>query len=117
MTKTTATLSTIEINGVHYVPANSVVQTPTGNRIVAVIDRGWIYAGDRYECDNGYIGLRNVVWVFNWESIGFDGVLANPNNPKLNLRKLAPDMFIEIPQNSLIFQVRVCDNWGLADTK
>jgi hypothetical protein len=117
MAQATATLSQITVNDVTYVRADSVVPTPSGNRIVAVIDRGWIYAGDRYECDNGYIGLRNIVWVFNWETIGFNKVLETPGNNKANLRKVDPKFVIEIPPNSLIFQVRVDDNWGLAEVK
>ena len=62
----TATLSTIEINGVTYVPAGAggVNTLPSGNRNVVVIDRGFIFAGDLSfdEATQDYT-LANAVWV------------------------------------------------------
>ena len=58
----------VEINGVEYVRAGA---RPTGNRAVVVVDRGWIFAGDVTR-ENGRIYLTKAVWVFRWESIGFD---------------------------------------------
>ena len=66
MTMNTATLSTIEINGVTYVPAGAggVNTLPSGNRNVVVIDRGFIFAGDLSfdEATQDYT-LANAVWV------------------------------------------------------
>ncbi|MEY5060195.1 MAG: hypothetical protein RIS45_116 [Planctomycetota bacterium] len=97
---------TMEINGVRYVRADAT----RGKRAVVVVDRGWIYAGDVTEQD-GRIYLDRAVWVFRWESIGFDGVLANPKSNKVKLKPLAHR--VDIPAQSEIFRVPVADNWGL----
>ena len=48
-----ANLGSIEVNGITYVPADSVgiSSTPVGNRSVVVIDRGWIFAGNVTTCE------------------------------------------------------------------
>ena len=96
----------VVIDGIEYAP----VVTRTGNRAVVVVDRGWIWAGDVTEHEN-MIVLSRVVWLFRWEDIGFDGVLANPKSSKATLKKLANH--VEIPNGSIIFRVPVADDWGL----
>jgi len=93
---------TITINGVEYAPVKK------GNRAVIVIDRGWIAAGDVMERD-GFILLSRAVWVFRWEKIGFDGVIANPEQADI---RPFPNGF-EVPAASEIFRVPVPDDWGL----
>jgi hypothetical protein len=78
------------------------------NRAVVVIDRGWIAAGDVRE-DGDHIVLDRAVWVFRWERIGFDGVIADPT--KADIRKF-PNGFI-VPKRSVIFRVSVNDDWGM----
>lgn len=94
------------IDGVEYEPA----RLRTGNRAVVVVDRGWVWAGDVTEHENKIV-LSNVVWLFRWESIGFDGVLANPKSEKASLKKIENN--VEIPNGSIIFRVPVADDWGL----
>ena len=109
---TTATLSTLEINGVTYVPADSVsVSVPTGNRAVVVIDRGWIFAGN-VETDQvtGELTIHNAIHVFRWESIGFTGVLSNPKDNKVTLKNSPYP--VRVPAGSVIFTVPVDENWG-----
>ena len=100
----------LELNGVKYVRADSVSQRPAGNRCVVVIDRGWIYAGD-VERKDGRILLTRAVWVFNWASIGFDGVLKNPKSDNVELRKI--DHVVDIPEGAEIYCIHVDDKWGL----
>jgi len=101
----------LELNGVKYVRADSVAQQqPNGNRCVVVVDRGWVYAGD-VERKGGRILLTRAVWLFNWASIGFDGVLKNPKSDKVSLRKV--DNVVDIPEGSEIYCVHVENNWGL----
>jgi len=110
---TSANLSTIEINGVTYVPKGSNANTlPTGNRNVVVIDRGWIFAGDTSfnEATQEFL-LINAVWVFRWENVGFDGVIADPKSSKVTIRKM--DNPVVVPKGSVIFKVPVDANWGL----
>lgn len=105
------TIDTIEVNGQKYhregTTASPVVP---GKRAVVVVDRGWIFAGDVTE-ENGRIKLDRAVWVFRWESIGFDGVLKNPKDSKVQLRKL--DNRVDLPADAEIFRVPVGDSWGL----
>ena len=97
-------MNTVIIDGVEYRP----VQT-AGTRAVVIVDRGWIFAGDVTEEANR-IRLDRAVWVFRWESIGFDGVIANPKDENVTLRKISP---VDIPAGAEIFRVPVGDDWGL----
>lgn len=100
-------MNTITINGIEYIQ----VQKPVaGTRAVIVIDRGWIFAGNVTR-ENGRIKLTRAVWVFRWESIGFDGVIANPKNKKVVLKPLPNG--VDIPSGAEIFCVPVDDDWGL----
>ena len=98
---------TITVNGVQYVPADSVVPAPSGSRAVVVVDRGWIFAGNVTR-ENGRIFLTNAVWVFKWESCGFAKVIEDPK--KADIRPIAN---VELPEGAEIFSVPVSDNWGL----
>jgi hypothetical protein len=98
-------LSNVTINGIEYAPVKK-----NGSRAIVVVDRGWIFAGDVTEKD-GRIKLSRVVWVFSWESIGFDGVVADPKSSKVTIRKL--DNEVDIPKDAEVFRVSVSDSWGL----
>lgn len=98
--------NSITIDGVEYRPASLTM----GKRAVVVVDRGWIFAGDVEEKD-GKIILRRAVWVFRWESVGFDGVLANPKDKRVTIKQLPTD--VEIPSGSEIFRCPVEASWGL----
>ncbi len=97
----------IEINGVEYVRGDA---RPTGTRAVVVVDRGWIFAGDVVR-ENGRIRLDRAVWVFRWESVGFDGVIADPKSAKVTIRPI-PNC-VDLPEGAEIFLVPVDDSWGL----
>jgi hypothetical protein len=97
----------IIVNGVKYVPA---AQAPTGSRAVVIIDRGWIFAGDVSERDN-HLVLDNAVWVFRWSEVGFNGVIDDPSDSRVELRKMTQP--VEVPTGSVIFKVPVADGWGL----
>ena len=93
----------ITINGVEYSP----VVLPAGSRAVVVVDRGWVFAGDATR-KNGRIYLRNAVWVFRWESVGFAKVIEDPS--KADIRPIAD---VDIPDGAEIFCIPVSDSWGL----
>ena len=99
--------NSIEINGVEYVRAGT---RPTGNRAVVVVDRGWIFAGDVTR-ENGRIRLDRAVWVFRWESIGFDGMIANPQSSQVSIRSMPNG--VDLPEGAEVFCVPVDDSWGL----
>jgi hypothetical protein len=100
---------TIKLNEIEYVRKDSV-KAPNGKRAVVVVDRGWIWAGDVTE-EDGRIFLDRAVHVFQWESIGFTGVIENPKSSKVTLKPFANR--VEIPSGSVIFRVPVSDKWGL----
>jgi len=98
-------MNTITVNGIEYVPAKKV----TGTRAVVVVDRGWIFAGDVTR-DNGRIYISNALHVFQWESLGFSGMIDNPEGAKADLRPIAD---VDIPAGAEVFSVPVPDGWGL----
>ena len=95
------------IDGVPYVRKEVA---PSGTRAVMIVDRGWIFAGDVNE-ENGRIKLTRAVWVLRWESIGFDGMIADPRSPNVNIKILTND--VDIPAGSELFRIPVADDWGL----
>ena len=97
----------IEINGVEYVRADARIK---GSRAVVVVDRGWIFAGD-VRRENGRIFLSRAIWIMRWESIGFDGLIADPKSEKVTMRQMANG--VDIPEGAEIFVVPVDDSWGL----
>lgn len=99
-------MANVIIDGIEYAP----VVRATGTRAVVVVDRGWIFAGDVTR-EGNRIFLDNAVWVFRWESIGFDGVIANPKDKNVTIRKMKNR--VEIPAQSEIFSVPVSDDWGV----
>jgi hypothetical protein len=102
----------IEINGVRYVPehAASPAALPVGDRAVFVIDRGFIYAGDWSLIDDKYT-LANAVNVRRYESIGFEGVLADPESSKVTI--VAMPYPVIVPAGSVLFRIPVPQGWGL----
>lgn len=103
-------INEIQINGVKYVKADSISAPIVGNRHVVVVDRGWIFAGDLVR-ENGRIKLTRAIHVFRWESIGFDGMIANPKSNKVTLKPL--NNSIDMPEDAEIFSVPVNESWGL----
>ena len=95
----------IIVDGVKFVES-----APSGNRAVVVVDRGWIFAGDVTE-SNGRIYLDRAVWVFRWESIGFDGVIENPTSEKVQLRPMKKR--VDLPKDTELFRIPVGEKWGL----
>lgn len=102
--------NTININGIEYIPASEAQPRISGSRAVIVVDRGWIFAGDVTRA-NGRIRLDRAVWVFRWESIGFDGVIADPKSSKVTTKPMPNG--VDIPYGAEIFCVPVNDQWGL----
>lgn len=100
-------MKSVLIDGVEYVEKASL---PECSRAVVVVDRGWIFAGD-VQRENGRIYLTRAVHVFRWQSIGFDGMIANPKSDKVTLKRLTS--CVEIPEGSEIFSVPVANDWGL----
>jgi hypothetical protein len=100
----------INVNGIDYVPASEAVQRITGSRAVVVVDRGWIFAGDVTR-ENGRIKLDRAVHVVRWESIGFDGVIADPKSKNVTIKPMPNG--VDLPAGAEIFCVPVADDWGL----
>ena len=102
--------NTIKIDDVTYVREDAAQKAITGTRAVVVVDRGWIFAGDVAR-ENGRIKLTRAVWVFKWDAVGFDGVIANPKNKLVTIKPMPNG--IDLPIGAEIFCVPVADDWGL----
>ena len=99
--------SSIVIDGIEYVPRNQ----PTSGRVVMVVDRGFLFAGDvRREGDRIY--LSRVKWIFKFSDIGLSAVIENPLREEVDLRDYAD---IEIPAHREIFSAPVAPDWGFSD--
>lgn len=103
MTKPTS----ITIDDVQYVRADSVAVKPNGNRAVVVVDRGWIFAGDITE-EDGRIKLSRAVWLFKWSGCGFSRVIEDPSIA--DIRSIAD---VDLPLSSEVFRIPVGESWGL----
>ena len=102
--------ASVTIGNTEYIRADLCQLQTTGNRAVVVVDRGWIFAGDVTKTD-AEITLSRALHVFKWESIGFDGMIADPKSSKVTLRKMNNE--IKIPLASVIFLVPVDQGWGI----
>lgn len=104
-------IKTITINGVEYVEKSAACEAAKpGKRAVLVLDRGWIVAGDVEDID-GRIRVTRAVHVRGWDSIGFDGMIANPKDPKVCIKPI-PNGF-DCPADAELFRVPVGDTWGI----
>jgi hypothetical protein len=102
--------NTIKIDDVTYVREDLAQKIITGTRAVIVVDRRWIFAGDVTR-EDGRIKLSRAVWVFKWESVGFDGVIANPQSSKVTIKPMPNG--VDIPAGAEIFCTPVADDWGM----
>jgi len=102
-------VKTIKIDEVEYVRADAFQKDIKGDRAIIVADRGWIFAGN-VERKDGRIKLTNAVHVVRWESIGFDGMVENPNSDRVTLKKFPNG--VDLPASSEIFCVPVDEGWG-----
>lgn len=80
------------------------------NRVVLVVDRGWIFAGDATKTADGYVRLDRAVHVFRWNGIGFAMMVQEWKSDKVDLRRCEP---VEVPAAAIVFRVPVSDEWGL----
>ena len=106
---TTKAIEKLTIEGVTYVPESTVTPAPTGTRAVIVVDSGWVFAGDVTR-ENGRVILDRAIHVRGWDSVGFDGMIANPKDPKVRLKPMSR---IDIPESAELFCVPAGDSWGL----
>ena len=86
------------------------IEQAVKTRAVVIIDRGWVFCGDVTE-RNGRIRLDRAVHVIRWESLGFDGMIANPKSSQVVLRTMTQP--IDLPAGSEVFRVPVPQDWGL----
>jgi hypothetical protein len=94
------------LNGGNCKPA----KTLEAKRVVLVVDRGWIFAGDQSLTSDGYIKLTNAVHVFSWSELGFSKMVEDWKSKKVDLRKVND---VEIPVDAVIFRIPVGSDWGI----
>lgn len=87
---------------------------PAGTRVVAVIDRGWVFAGNIENHEDGSVTLTDAVWIFCWTGeIGFNKMIEDPTSEHVDVRPMpAGADVIELPKGSVLFTVPVNDDWG-----
>lgn len=108
-----AELDHVIINGIKYLRADQVAApVPNGKRIVLVLDRGWIFAGDAEDKD-GRIRLTRAVHVISWSGgIGYAGLLASGGRgSNVNIKKMPT--VVDCPADAELFRDPVSDDWGL----
>ncbi len=104
--------TTMVVDGVEYVRADSVRAVETSGRVLLVIDRGWIFAGD-LEADGDHYVLHRSVNVERWTGgQGISGVIADPKTD-VTLRAMpAP---VRVPRACVLYSVALIAGWGLSD--
>ncbi len=80
------------------------------NRLVVVVDRGWVFAGDATMMKDKYLRLGRAVHVFSWASCGFAKMVQGWRTERVDLRPCEP---VEVPLDAVIFRIPVADDWGL----
>lgn len=83
-----STPSTISIDNVEYVRADSIPPTPKGDKRIVVLQRGWVVIGDRSEADNGDYVLSNAAVIRNWGTTKGLGELVNGPTSKTVVDKV-----------------------------
>jgi len=100
----------IILDGVEYVRADLVPKTPTGNRVVLVADRGWIFGGDMTR-KNGRIHLARAFNVRSYRGVGIEGVIDDPTRDTVTIKSMPSG--VDLPESVELFCCPVADDWGL----
>jgi len=100
---------TISINDVQYVRADSVAQTPDGQRNIVILDKGFIFEGVLSGDGDGYYKLSDAVNVRMWKQGGTGGMLRSAKESNATLDKCAD---IEWKAGSEIFMVPTPKGWS-----
>ncbi len=101
-------LESLVVDGVTYVPEGD--SKPDGPRVVLVVDRGWIFAGDLTVLGKRLL-LSRALLVQRWDGLGFEGMIADPKNSKVILKRITG--CVDVPEDSEIFRIPVGAEWGL----
>lgn len=101
---------TVTLNGIEYVRADSVLETPKGDRRLVIIDRGWMIAGDVEERD-GMLYLHRPVMLAKFSGTWLDGAISDPQSSDVTLKKLPGPA--EVPFAAVLFRIPVSVDWGL----
>jgi len=114
MSESNTNIETITINGVQYVRADTLSASVdlSGDRVVVVADRGFVYAGNMARQEDGSIVLRDALNVRRWAKGGVGGLLSDPVAAEAILDSVAYP--IEFPAGTVLQIVRVPETWGRA---
>ncbi len=102
--------SDMTVNGVEYVRKDSVGAVVEGDRVILVVDRGWVFCGDVQDVD-GRIFLHRALHVLRWESIGFAGLVNGGDSSSITTKRV--ESVVDIPKDAEVFRVPVDKDWGL----
>jgi len=95
--------NSIRIDDVEYVRADA---NPTGNVVIAVLDRGFVYVGRIEHLDNGIV-LRNAKNIRVWGTTKGLGELVNG---PLKDTKLDPVGTVHVPTRAIIHIIEVVES-------
>mgnify|MGYP001245916551 CR=1 FL=1 len=72
-----STPNTINIDNVEYVRADSIQPRDIGTKRIIVADRGWVFAGDCEDQEDGSVIIRNAQCIRVWGTTKGLGELRN----------------------------------------
>ena len=97
--------NTIEIDGMKYTPAKKEV---SGDRVVAVLDRGWIFVGSLTSLADGEFVLSNAANVRCWKSGGFGALSLGAKKAGATLDDCAD---VRFRRDACVFMVPIPGDW------
>jgi hypothetical protein len=81
----------------------------TGDRHIAVLDRGWIFAGDMsLESKTEIYTMTNCVNIRYFKKVGFGGLTQGAKNAEAILDKCLP---IKFHRSAMILCLPISENW------
>ena len=102
-----STPRTITIDEVQYVRADSVAE-PSGDRVIVVLPRGFIYFG-KLERSDGWCRLTCASNIRKWSSGGFGGLTLGAKSSGATLDKCGP---VEFSMDAVVSIHPVTDGWA-----
>lgn len=101
----------IEINGTRYVREDTIKAVPSGDRVVVIADRGFIYCGNaEYSGDGGWLTLTDAANVRKWATGGIGGLLSDPVSAGATIDPVAYP--VKVPVAAVLQIVNVPEQWG-----
>jgi hypothetical protein len=83
----------IIVNGISYI-AEDAIDPPTGDRVLVVLDRGFVFVGQlSHDEDTGMSTISNAANVRRWEKGGFGGMTRSSADSETTIDPCSPIVF------------------------